>query len=212
MVKWVWRGFLPSTTSDQIRLTDLYDLVFMGYLKPIKDRVPLRPILSMVNSSQHKVAKWLERLLQPVLIHYSSYCIKDSFEFAGFIQKCSPLNKFAFSFDICRLFTCVPILETIDIGADMLYRSYLTPPNIQEVVFVELTKFTTTYVEFRFDNMYRQVDGILMGSAFGPTMAGIFMGFHEVYLFKYKGLEVYFMLKTIVYLGMRSRLINFSHI
>ena len=41
--------------------------------------------------------------------------------------------------------------------------------------------------------MYRQVDGISMGSALGPTMADIFVGFHEVDLFsKYKASEVYF--------------------
>ena len=76
----------------------------------------------------------------------------------------------------------------------MLYRSYLTPPDIPEVVFVELMKFATKFIKFSFDNiMYRQVDGISMGSALGPTMAGIFVGFHEVDLFsKYKAPEVYF--------------------
>ena len=85
------------------------------------------------------------------------------------------------SFDICSLFTCVSILETVDICADMLYWSYLTPPDIPEEVFVELMKFATTSVEFSFDNiMYRQVDWISMGSALGLTMTGIFVGFHEV--------------------------------
>ena len=53
-------------------------------------------------------------------------------------------------------------------------------------------KFATASTEFSFDNiMYRLVDGISMGSALGPTMAGIFVGFHEVDLFsKYKALEV----------------------
>ena len=118
-----------------------------------RDTVPLWLILSMEGSSQQKVAKWLDRILQPVLLHYSTYCIKDSFEFAGFIRKCSPLNKFMCPFDIRGLFTCAPILETINIRADMLYRSYLTPPDIPEVVFVQLIKFATTSVEFSFDNM-----------------------------------------------------------
>ena len=82
------------------------------------------------------------------------------------------------SFDISNLYTCIPILETIDICTDMLYRNYLTSPDIPEVVFVELMKFATTSVEFSFDNiMYRQVDGISIRSALGPTMAGIFPGF-----------------------------------
>ena len=55
-------------------------------------------------------------------------------------------------------------------------------------------KFATTSVEFSFDNiMYGQVDGISMGSVLGPTVAGIFVSFHEVDLFsKYKAPEGYF--------------------
>ena len=37
--------------------------------KTHKEGVPLRPILSMAGSSQHRVAKWLDWILQPVLIH-----------------------------------------------------------------------------------------------------------------------------------------------
>ena len=88
------------------------------------------------------------------------------------------------SFDICSLFACVTILEIINICADMLYQIYLTPTDIPEVGFVELMKFATASVKFSFNNiMYRQVDGISMGSAFGPTMAKIFVGFHVVDLF-----------------------------
>ena len=107
--------FLSSAISDQIRPTGSIRPRLYGLPKSHKDGVPLRPILSMVGSSEQKVAKWLDRILQPVLIHYSTYFIKDSFEFAGFIRKRSPPNKFMCSFDICILFTCVPILETIDI-------------------------------------------------------------------------------------------------
>ena len=61
-------------------------------------------------------------------------------------------------------------------------------------VFVELLKFATTSVEFSFDNiMYRQVDGISMGSVLGLTMARIIVGFHEVDLFSKCTLpDVYF--------------------
>ena len=116
-----------------------------------------------------------------------------SFEFGGLIRKCSPLNKLICFFDICRLFTCVPILETIDIRADLLYISYLTSPDIPELVFIELMKFAITFPEFNFDNIYRQVDGISMGSFLGPAKAGIFLGFMEVDLFsKFKAPSVYF--------------------
>ena len=44
--------------------------------------------------------------------------------------------------------------------------------------------FATSSVEFRFNNiMYRQIDGVAMGSSLGPTLANIFVGFCEANLF-----------------------------
>ena len=41
-------------------------------------------------------------------------------------------------------------------------------------------KLVTSGVEFSFDNyMYRQADGVAMGSPLGPVMANIFMGYCE---------------------------------
>ena len=51
-----------------------------------KENIPLRPILSMIGSSQHELAKWLAGIVVPVLKLYSSHCVKDSFTFANFIQ------------------------------------------------------------------------------------------------------------------------------
>ena len=40
--------------------------------------------------------------------------------------------------------------------------------------------FTTSSVESSFNNiMYRQIDGVAMGSSLGPTLANIFVGFCE---------------------------------
>ena len=52
-----------------------------GLPKIHKNDIPLRPILSMVNSAQHKLAKFLNYSLEPVLKHFSTYCLKDSFTF-----------------------------------------------------------------------------------------------------------------------------------
>ena len=89
---------------------------------------------------------------------------------------------------------CVLILETIAIYAEMFYLRYLTRPDIPKVVFVELMKLATKFVEFSFDKtIYRMVHVISISSALGPTMADIFVGFHEVdFLSKFNGPEVYF--------------------
>ena len=66
------------------------------------------------------------------------------------------------SFDICSLFTNVPLAETIEICTKTLYDGHLPTPVIPKHVFIELMKTATTSVEFSFNNiMYRQIDELL---------------------------------------------------
>ena len=80
------------------------------------------------------------------------------------------------SFDICSLFTNVPLTETIEICTKTLYAGHLPTPVIPKHVFIELIKTATTCtsVEFSFNNiMYRQIDEVAMGSLLGPALASI---------------------------------------
>ena len=55
---------------------------------------------------------------------------------------------------------------------------------IPKDVFVELMKTATSSVEFSFNNtMYKQTDGVAMGSPLGPALANIFVGYYEEKLF-----------------------------
>ena len=82
-----------------------------GLPKVHKPSVPVRPIFSMIGSSQNELAKWLSVLLQLVLGRYSSRCIKDFFTFAETIQKLAtiPDETFLCSFDFASLFTKIPL-------------------------------------------------------------------------------------------------------
>ena len=83
------------------------------------------------------------------------------------------------SFDVKSLFTNVPIDETIKICLDTLYRSEeVDPPRIDEPVLKKLLLKCTRDVEFSFnDRMYRQGDGVAIGSPLGPILANIFLGY-----------------------------------
>ena len=56
------------------------------YLNYIKEGVPLRPILSMVNSPQHQMTKWLAAQLRQVVDLHSGNTVKDTFEFCQELQ------------------------------------------------------------------------------------------------------------------------------
>ena len=156
----------------------MYGLPKVHKPKPI----PLRPILSMVGSAQHELARWLAEVIRPVLNRYSSNVVKDSFSFCADLQDYGHVSDSAFmcSFDVVSLFTNVPIDETIQICLDTLYRSDIKPPSISEGVLKKLLLKATRGVEFSYnDKMYRQKDGVAMGSPLGPVLANIFLGFRE---------------------------------
>ena len=137
---------------------------------------------------QPELAKFLAVTLQPVLELYSSFCIQDSFFFAELIRQfdSKPDQSFLWSFDICSLFTNVPLGETVRICADTLYSGKFIPPDFPKAVFIELMQIATSDVEFSFNNtLYRQTDGIAMGSQLGPVLANIFVGYNENKLFDF---------------------------
>ena len=94
------------------------------------------------------------------------------------------------SFDICSLFTKVPLAETIEICTKTLYDGHLPTPVIPKHVFIELMKTATTSVEFSFNKiMYRQINGVGMGSPLGSALENIFVGYYESsFLIKFQNL------------------------
>ena len=169
----------------------------------------------MVGSGQQKVASWLSSVLQSVLEHFSCFCIKDSFSFSKIIRNFSLTDMFMCSFDVCSLYTNVPLEETIEICCDVLFRSSLPKPTFPESVFKHLINFATSSVEFSFNNIvYRQIDGVAMGSSLGPTLANIFVGFCESNLFNKIDRPpcIIVMLTTLsAYLNVRKMQTYFSH-
>ena len=114
------------------------------------------PILSMTYSAQHELANYLYSLLQPVLTLYLSNCILDSFTFADIIKssKLDPSSVFLCSFDISSLFTNVPLAETIQITADVLYK-------MDHLSFPFLEKSSSNLWKWRFLNKENQCDVFL---------------------------------------------------
>ena len=117
--------------------------------------VPCHPILLIIGSAQHKLTKFLAALLQPILELYSTNCIHNSFSFAEMIQKLkvNSNDSILCSFDICSLFTNVPLAEIIEICTKTLYDDHFLTPVIPKGVFIELMKTATTSVEFSFNNI-----------------------------------------------------------
>ena len=67
------QNILTRDVYDRVRPTGSQRLRMYGLPKTHKEDMPLRPILSMIGSSQHELAKWLAEILAPVLKLYVGF-------------------------------------------------------------------------------------------------------------------------------------------
>ena len=179
------KGHISEEVYERIRPVGSTRPRMYGLPKVHKEGAPLRPILSMTNAPQHALAGWLKEVLQPVLDKYSQHTIKDSFDFCtnldNFVAKQDPSKTYMCSFDVQSLFTNIPLEQTLQLCLDTLYRDDdVAQPGVPEDVLRKMLRKATMDVEFSFDDcMYKQTDGVAMGSPLGPVLANIFVGYCE---------------------------------
>ena len=84
------------------------------------------------------------------------------------------------SFDIESLFTNIPLDETIEIITDSLFKDDENVGKFNKTQFSDMLNFAVKDSPFIFNNkLYRQKDGVAMGSPLSPTFANAFLCHHE---------------------------------
>ena len=101
--------------------------------------------------------------------------MKDSFAFTELVDQRNVRNKWMCSFDVSSLFTNVPLLEIVEFVVKYVRDNFPNFP-LNPDLLKDLLLMCTENVQFTFNNeLYRQSDGIMMGSCLGPILANIFM-------------------------------------
>jgi hypothetical protein len=86
------------------------------------------------------------------------------------------------SFDVKSLFTNIPLDETISIIVNKYFYNTSRFHGFTVDQFTRLLNLSVKNCHFQFDGvLYKQVDGVAMGSPLGPLFANIFLSFHEKY-------------------------------
>lgn len=103
--------------------------------------------------------------------------IQSTDEFINILQA-NPTHGLLASLDVESLFTSVPVHDTIDIILQYAYENpNMSPPNIRKDIMKELLLQCTTQTPFRHvdGGIYKQREGVSMGSPLGPLFANFYM-------------------------------------
>ena len=161
--------------------------VLYGLPKVHKEGTPMRPICSAIGSATYDLSKHLANIIRPAASNTIGTDLKDTFQFVEQVNGIDLSNKYMVSYDVKSLFTNVPLVETIDITMNRLYRSeHVTAPNMPEAVLRNLLELCVCDNLFLFNGkVYKQTDGVAMGNSLGPLLANIFMAhIEEEFIFK----------------------------
>ena len=145
---------------------------FMVWQTARKQLSTIQAILSAIGATTYNIAKFLIPVLKPLTTN--DYTLKDTFEFSRGILNKNP-NLFMASLDVDSLFTNVNFDETINIIIEKLFSENETVHNLIKDQFKCFLTLATKESYFLFDEeLYQQVDGVVMGSRLDPTLANIF--------------------------------------
>ena len=117
------KQFLDHATYERIYLSGSQPSRLHGTPKVHKiksnSEVPsFRPIVSSIGNF-NDLSRFLCDMLTPFIL--IDYCIQDSFSFVKEVQEVSVSNYFMVSYDVCSLFTNIPLNETIDLAVDIIF-------------------------------------------------------------------------------------------
>ena len=137
---------------------------------------PFRPIIDATNTAHYGIAKYLSNLLHPLT--ENNFTVKDSFDAANKIQAIPSeiLDEGCrfVSFDVTSLFTNVPLKRTSKIILKRIYEDKVIHTTLRKRAMKKLIIDSCTKTAFSFNKkIYKQIDGVRMGSPLGPVLANI---------------------------------------
>ena len=137
--------------------------------------LPIRPIISNIGTATYKTSKYLAKLLSPLT--KSEYTVESTKDFISSLNDVNIGQDYDMvSFDVSSLFTNVPLDHTINLILDQVYKKKRIKTKLKRDEMKQLLELCTKEMHFSFDGkIYKQVDGVCMGSPLGPVLANVFM-------------------------------------
>ena len=112
-------------------------------------------------------------------IRTNEFTVKNSFDFAEEVVNYDH-NLYIASLDVESLFNNIPSEETIKNCVNDLFSNNFYSGKLSRKDLYDLLKIATTVSSFfLYNKLYKQIDGVAMGSPLGPTLANAFLCHYE---------------------------------
>ena len=164
-----------------------YIAVLNGLPKVNKNGTPIRPICSAIGTSTYELAKFVADIIKvkPVASNVLGTDLDNTFQYFKQIREKGISRNLMVSFDVRSLFTNIPLMKTIAICLNGLYRSDPSiRPGIPEKTLKKMLELCVCDNTFLFNgNVYKQIDGVALRSSLGPLLANIYMAHLEEHHF-----------------------------
>ena len=137
--------------------------------------LPLRPVISNIGTTTYQISKQLAKLLSPLTKNDQN--IESTADFIKKLKMMKIKDGYKMvSLDVVSLFTSVPLDYTINIILDKVYREKKVKTQLSRDELRTLLELCTKKMHFSFNGkIYKQKNGVAMGSPLGPVLANIFM-------------------------------------
>lgn len=177
--KWVNKKIINENEAKKLLIYNSIAPKIYGLPKLHKTGIPLRPIVSSIQSPFYKLSKYLSECISKIT-GKNDYFVKDSFDFKQFIDSIQIPNNFKLvSLDVTSLYTNIPN----DLVSQIIRTKWPELKNhttLQLNDFIEATNITLNNNYFQYkDTFYQQLDGCAMGSPISSTIAQLVMEYLE---------------------------------
>ena len=172
-------NLISDSTASTLTASGTCPGVMYGLPKTHKQNCPFRPIISSCKSTNYNLAKYLNVKLSKLI--QDEHSIKNSYNCSNLLAGFNNVDQYVLSsFDVESLFTNIPLDETINICLNKLFLNSDVFEGFNRSQFKSLLEIATKNSFFVFNNKYyQQIDGVAMGSPLGPTLANVFLSYHE---------------------------------
>lgn len=150
-----------------------------GLPKIHKEGNPIRPVVSFTNTPTSNISSFVYNLIKSLTNFRPKFGVVNSIDLVNKLTSIQlPQHYLIVSFDVTNLFTTVPKAEAVGIVGNLLRTKDISENKIVDIL--SLLNFCLSQDFFMFNNkMYKQPDGLAMGSCLSPFLADIFMDYLE---------------------------------